>query len=88
MDLKIHNNALPMATHPNVLGLPYTQNSHTYSTHIHNISVHAHKPLQIIKMLTATVWGKHKETLMATDKAVMRSGVCLFHISSTSINKR
>ena len=42
------------------------------STHIHNISVHAHKPLQIIKALTATGWGKQKETLMATYKAVMR----------------
>ena len=40
--------------------------------HIHNISVQAHKPLQIIKALTATGWGKQKETLMATYKAVMR----------------
>ena len=44
----------------------------TYSTHIHNISVQAHKPLQSIKPLTATGWGKQKETLMATYKAVMR----------------
>ena len=44
----------------------------TYSTHIHNISVHRHKPLQIIKALTATGCGKQKETLMATYKAVMR----------------
>ena len=43
----------------------------TYSTHIHNISVQTHKPLQIIKELTATGWGKQKETLMATYKAVM-----------------
>ena len=46
----------------------------TYSTHIHNISAQAHKPLQIIKALTATGWGKQKETLMATYKAVMRTG--------------
>ena len=32
----------------------------------------AHKPLQIIKALTATGWGKQKETLMATHKEVMR----------------
>ena len=31
-------------------------------THIHNISVQAHKPLQTIKALTATGWGKQKET--------------------------
>ena len=43
----------------------------TYSAHIHNISVQAHNPLQIIKALAATWWGK-QETLMATYKAVMR----------------
>ena len=41
------------------------------------------KPLQMIKALTATGWGKQKETLMATYNAVMNetgSGVCLFHM--------
>ena len=57
-----------MATHPNVLGLTLDPKL-TYSTHIHNISVQAHKPLQMIK---ATGWGKQKETLMAAYKAVMR----------------
>ena len=60
-----------MAAHPKVLGLTLDQNL-TYSTHIHNISVQAHKPLQIIKALAVTGWGKQKETLMATYKAVMR----------------
>ena len=65
----------------------------TYSTHTHNISVHAHKPLQIIKALTATVWGKQKETLMATYQAVMRpaleyaSSIWSPLASSKSINK-
>ena len=81
-----------MATHPKVLGLTLDPKL-TYSTHIHNISVQAHKPLQIIKALTATGWGKQKETLMATYKAVMRpaleyaSSVCSPIASSTSINK-
>ena len=74
MDLEIHNNALPMATHPNVLGLTLDPKL-TYSIHIHNISVQAHKPLQIIKALTATGWGKQKETLMATYTAVMRAAL-------------
>ena len=79
-----------MATHPKVLTLDPKL---TYSTHIHNISVQAHKPLQIIKALTATGWGKQKETLMATCKAVMRpaleyaSSVLSPIASSTSINK-
>ena len=92
LDLTINNKALPMATHPKVLGLTLDPKL-TYSTHFHNISVQAHKPLQIIKALTATGWGKQKETLMATYKAVMRpaleyaSSVWSPIASSTSINK-
>ena len=92
LDLTINNKALPMATHPKVPGLTLDPKL-TYSTHIHNISVQAHKPLQIIKAVTATWWGKQKETLMATYKAVMRpaqeyaSSVWSPIASSTSINK-
>ena len=68
---KIHNKALPMATHPMVMGLSLDPKL-TYSTHIHTISVYTHKPLQIIKTLTATGWAKQKKKLMATYKAVMR----------------
>ena len=82
LDLTINNKALPMATHPKVLGLTLDPKL-TYSTHIHNISVQAHKPLQIIKAVTSTGCDKQKETLMATYKAVMRpareyaSSICL-----------
>ena len=71
LHLKIHNNALPMATHPKILGLALDPTL-TYSTHIYNISLQTHTPLHIIKTLTAIGWGKQKETLMATYKAVMR----------------
>ena len=92
LDLKINNTTLPMATHPRVLGLTLDQKL-TYSTHIHTISVQVHKPLQIIKALTATGWGKQKETLMATYNVVM--GPALEYASSiwsplaslTSMNK-
>ena len=60
-----------MAMHPKVVGLTLDPKL-TYSTHIHNISVHAHNPLQIIKALTATGCGKLKETCMATYKAARR----------------
>ena len=92
LDLIINNKALPMAMHPKVLVFTLDPKL-TYSTHIHNISVQAHTPLQIIKALTATGWGKQKETLMATYKAVMRpaleyaSSVWSPIASSTSINK-
>ena len=42
-----------METHPKVLGLNLDPKL-TYSTHIHNISVQAHEPLQMKKTLTAT----------------------------------
>ena len=92
LDLTINNKALPMAMQSKVLGLTLDPKL-TYSTHIQHISVQAHKPLQIIKALTATGWGKQKETLMATYKAVMRpaleyaSSVWSPIASSTSINK-
>ena len=92
LDLTLNNKALPMATHPKVLCLTLNPKL-TYSTHIHNISVQAHKPLQIINALTATERGKQKETLLATYKAVMRpaleyaSSVWSPIASSTSINK-
>ena len=60
---------------------------------MHNISLHAYKPLQITKALTAIVWGKHKEACMAIYKAVMSksleyaSFIWLPLASSTSINK-
>ena len=44
LGIKINNTALPMATHPKVLGLTLDPKL-TYSTHIHNISVQAPTPL-------------------------------------------
>ena len=58
LNLKIHNNVLPMAAHPTILGITLDPKL-TYSTHIHNISVHAHKPLQMIKTLTVTEGDTH-----------------------------
>ena len=69
LDLKINNTALFMAMYPKVMGLTLAPKL-TYRTPIYNISVHTHESLHI-KKLTATGWGKHKETLMATYKAVM-----------------
>ena len=48
MDLKINKTTLPMATHPKVL-VPTLEPKLTHSTHICNISVQAHKSLQMIK---------------------------------------
>ena len=48
LDLDINNTPLPMAKHSKVLGLTLDSKL-TYSTDIHNISVHAQKPLQMIR---------------------------------------
>ena len=47
-ELSGHQNKQHCTTHGNVLDLALDPGL-TYSTHIHNISVHEHKPLQIIK---------------------------------------
>ena len=44
LNLKINNAAPPRETHPEVLDLTFDP-KFTYSTHMHNISVQAHKPL-------------------------------------------
>ena len=91
LGLNINNKALPMALHPKVLSLTLDPKL-TYNAHIQNIATHAQKPLQVIKALTAT-WGKQKETLGATYKAVMRptleyaSSIWSPMASPTSINK-
>ena len=91
MDININNTVHSMATHPKIMGLTLDPKL-TYSTHIHNISVQAHKPLLMVKALTATGCGK-QETLMATYKAVMRpaleyaSSIWSPLSSSTSITK-
>ena len=89
------NNKQQRTTHDNApkgSGSYLRPKTHIQHTHP-NISVQAHNPLQIIKAVTATRWGKQKETLMATYKAVMRpaleyaSSVWSPIASSTSINK-
>ena len=92
LGLNINNKALPMALHPKVLDLTLDPKL-TYNAHIQNIATHAQKPLQVIKALTGTTWGKQKETLVATYKAVMRptleyaSSIWSPMASPTSINK-
>ena len=70
LDLTINNTALPMATQPRVQVIILDPKL-TYRTHICNISVHTQTSTSN-KTLTATGWGKQKESLMATYKEVMR----------------
>ena len=63
LELKRNNTTLPMATHPKELGLTLDPKL-TYITHIHSISIHAHKPLQIIKTLTQQKGANRKRHTM------------------------
>ena len=81
LDLKINYTGLSMATHPKDMGLTLDPKL-TYCTHIHHISVHAYKPLQIIKALTATEGDTHGYLQGSHEPG---SGVSLFHMVASCI---
>ena len=85
LGLNINNKALPMALHPKVLGLTLDPKL-TYNAHIQNIATHAQKPLQVIKALTGTTWGKQKETLVATYKATLYCIHCPFCMTRFAVS--
>ena len=63
LGLQIDNTTLPMTTHPKIL------DSHpklTYNRHIDLAATKARITINILKVLTSTKWGKHKETILAT----------------------
>ena len=71
LGLQIDNTTLPMTTHPKILGLTLDPKL-TYNRHIDLAATKARKTLNILKVLTSTKWGKHKETILATYKAITR----------------
>ena len=54
-----------------VLGLTFDTKL-TFKQHIDNTKEKAQKSINILKALTATKWGKQKETIVATYKAITR----------------
>ena len=77
-----------MALHPKVLSLTLDPKL-TYNALIQNIATHAQKPLQVIKALTCTTWGKQKEILVAVMRPTLEyaSSILSPMASQTSINK-
>ena len=69
LGLQIDNTTLPMTTHPKILGLTLYPKL-TYNRHI--AATKARKTINILKVLTSTKWCKHKETKLATYKAITR----------------
>ena len=72
LGLQIDNTTLPMTTHPKILGLTLDPKL-TYNRHIDLAATKARKTINILKVLTSTKWGKHKETILATYKAITKN---------------
>ena len=71
LNLTINNTTIPTIHHPKVLGLTF-DTGHNFKEHIDRTATKANKTIPIIKALTATNWGKNKETLTATYKTITR----------------
>src|SRR5579864_1485964 len=84
--------AISTTKHPKILGVTFDPKL-TFNEHTNNIKTAASKSVNILKSLTATTWGKQKETLVATYSAITRSileyasTVWSPIISNTSIQK-
>ena len=65
----------------------------TYNKHIEITTTKARKTIQILIALTSTIWGKPKETIIATYKAITRpileyvSTIWSPLVSDTNLNK-
>ena len=71
LTLNIDNVVIPMVKNPKTLGLTFDPNL-TYNSHIRKTSEKARNTLKLLKALTSTKWGKQKETIVATYKAITR----------------
>ena len=71
LGLQTDNPTVPMTTHPKLLGLTLDPKL-TYNRHIDLAATKARKTINILKVLTSTKWGKHKETILATYKTITR----------------
>ena len=71
LTLYIDNVVIPTVKNPKILGLTFDPKL-TYNSHIRKTSDKARNTLKLLKALTSTKWGKQKETIVATYKAITR----------------
>ena len=69
LNLSINNISIPTTKNPKILGLTLDP-SLSFGEHIRITKEKADSSLKILKALSATKWGKQKETLTATYKAI------------------
>src|SRR6478609_4256561 len=91
-NLRINNTLIPTVKNPKILGVTLDPKLN-FSEHIRITKEKADKSLNVVKALTSTAWGKQKETLVTTYKAITRPiikyGSTLWSpiISETNLNK-
>ena len=71
LTLQINNTTLPINKEAKIQGLTLDPKL-TYSKHIQNATLKSKQTMHIMKALTTTHWGKSKETLNITYKAITR----------------
>ena len=71
LTLNIDNVVIPTVKNPKILGLTFDPKL-TYNSHIRKTSDKARNTLKLLKALTSTKWGKQKETIVSTYKAITR----------------
>jgi hypothetical protein len=71
LNLHINNTLIPTVKHPKVLGLTFDPKLN-YKQHIEKTKDKASKTVNILKALTSSKWGKQKETITTTYKAITR----------------
>ena len=92
LTLDIDNIRLPTVKNPKILGLTLDPKL-TYNQHIKTTTQKATKTLKVLKALTSTKWGKQKETIINTYKAITRpvleyaSTIWSPIVAPTNINK-
>ena len=68
----INDNKVPTVKQPKILGVTF-DNLHTFRHHADNVKTKVHSRNNILKALAGTSWGKDKEVLIPTYKAIGQS---------------
>jgi endonuclease/exonuclease/phosphatase (EEP) superfamily protein YafD len=71
LSLTLDNKLIPTCQHPKILGVTFDPKL-TFNKHITNVREKAAKTMNILKSLTTTKYGKQKETIETTYKAITR----------------
>jgi hypothetical protein len=71
LNLNINNTEIPTVKHPKILGLTLDPKLN-FAKHIELTKDKASKTINLLKSLSATNWGKQKETLLTTYKTLTR----------------